>query len=138
MKVKIIFFTTIACLWTFVSLAAQRPNVVLIMCDDLNDYISGMGSHPQVRTPNLEEFAKSAVAFKRAYSNNPVCAPSRASIFTGIYPHQSKNLFSSNDNDDDGNSMLEDITSSLSGKFSSQLGVDSEQSGGITSMIIKY
>ncbi|WDE96053.1 sulfatase [Lentisphaera profundi] len=93
MKVKIIFFTTIVCLWTFVSLAAPRPNVVLIMCDDLNDYISGMGSHPQVRTPNLEKFAKSAVAFKRAYSNNPVCAPSRASIFTGIYPHQSKNLF---------------------------------------------
>ncbi|MEN8928348.1 MAG: hypothetical protein ABF258_03340 [Flavobacteriales bacterium] len=46
------------------------------------------------------------------------------------------NLFSSNDNDEEGNSMLEDITSSLSGKFSSQLGVDSEKSGGITSMIM--
>ncbi len=47
------------------------------------------------------------------------------------------NLFSSNDNDDDGNSMLSEITSSLSGKFSSQLGVDSEKSGGITSMIME-
>lgn len=47
------------------------------------------------------------------------------------------NLFSSNDNDDDGNSMLDDITSSLSGKFSSQLGIDSDKSGGITSMIME-
>ena len=47
------------------------------------------------------------------------------------------NLFSSNDNDDEGNSMLEGITSTLSSKFSSQLGVDSEKSGGITSMIME-
>ena len=47
------------------------------------------------------------------------------------------NLFSSNDNDDEGNSMLENITSSLSSQFSSKLGVDSEKSGGITSMIME-
>ncbi|MDB4088516.1 hypothetical protein N9544_02720 [Flavobacteriales bacterium] len=47
------------------------------------------------------------------------------------------NLFSSNDNDEEGNSMLEGITSTLSSKFSSQLGVDSEKSGGITSMIME-
>ncbi len=47
------------------------------------------------------------------------------------------NLFSANDNDAEGNSMLEDITSSLSSQFSSKLGVDSEKSGGITSMIME-
>ena len=47
------------------------------------------------------------------------------------------NLFSSNDNDAEGNSMLENITSSLSSQFSSKLGVDSEKSGGITSMIME-
>ena len=47
------------------------------------------------------------------------------------------NLFSSNDNDAEGNSMLEDITSSLSSNFSSKLGVDSEKSGGITSIIME-
>lgn len=73
--------------------AQTNPNVVLIVCDDLNDYITGMGGHPQARTPNVEKLARSGVAFKRAYSNNPVCAPSRSSFLTGIYPHTSGNLF---------------------------------------------
>jgi len=47
------------------------------------------------------------------------------------------NLFSSNDNDEEGNSMLSDLTSSLSSNFSSKLGVDSEKSGGISSMIME-
>lgn len=73
-----------------------KPNVVLIVCDDLNDYITGIpgqAGHPQAKTPNVEKLAESGVAFRRAYSNNPVCAPSRASFLTGIYPHTSKNLF---------------------------------------------
>ena len=73
--------------------AKAKPNVVLIVCDDLNDYITGMGGHPQARTPNVEKLARSGVAFKRAYSNNPICAPSRSSFLTGIYPHTSGNLF---------------------------------------------
>lgn len=73
--------------------SAERPNVVLIVCDDLNDFISGMGGHPQAITPHMEKLAKSGVAFKRAYSNNPVCAPSRSSFLTGIYGHVSGNLF---------------------------------------------
>jgi len=73
--------------------AADRPNVVLIVCDDLNDYITGMGGHPQARTPHIEKLARSGVAFRHAYSNSPICAPSRSSFLTGIYPHTSKNLF---------------------------------------------
>ena len=73
--------------------AAQKPNVVLIVCDDLNDYITHMKGHPQAKTPNVERLAQSGVAFKRAYSNSPVCAPSRSSFLTGIYPHTSGNLF---------------------------------------------
>lgn len=66
-----------------------RPNVVMIVCDDLNDYVTGMGGHPQAKTPNMAKLAASGVRFRRAYSNNPVCAPSRGSFFTGIYPHTS-------------------------------------------------
>ena len=73
--------------------ANQRPNVVLIVCDDLNDYITDMDGHPQTRTPAIAKLAESGVAFRRAYSNNPVCAPSRSSFLTGVYPHTSKNLF---------------------------------------------
>ena len=69
--------------------AKPKPNVVLIVCDDLNDYITGMGGHPQARTPNVEKLARSGVAFKRAYSNNPVCAPSRSSFLTGMFPLES-------------------------------------------------
>ena len=69
------------------------PNVVLIVCDDLNDYVSGMDGHPQAATPSIAAFAQTGVMFRRAYSNNPVCAPSRASFLTGIYPHTSRNLF---------------------------------------------
>ena len=71
----------------------RRPNVVLVVCDDLNDYVSGFAGHPQARTPNIAKLARSGVAFRRAYSNNPICAPSRSSFLTGIYPHTSKNLF---------------------------------------------
>ena len=70
-----------------------RPNVVFIICDDLNDFGSVYGGHPQALTPRMSGFAESAVTFQHAYSNNPVCAPSRASIYTGIYPHTSNNLF---------------------------------------------
>ncbi|NDV61496.1 sulfatase [Puniceicoccales bacterium CK1056] len=73
--------------------AADHPNVVLIVCDDLNDYVTGFGGHPQAETPNMARLADSGVAFKRAYSNNPVCAPSRSSFLTGIYAHTSGNLF---------------------------------------------
>ncbi|MHC4728198.1 MAG: sulfatase-like hydrolase/transferase, partial [Planctomycetota bacterium] len=71
----------------------RKSNVVMIVCDDLNDYITGMEGHPQASTPHIARLAKSGVAFKRAYSNNPICAPSRSSFLTGIYPHTSKNLF---------------------------------------------
>jgi hypothetical protein len=35
--------------------SGKRPNVVMIICDDLNDFITGMGGHPQARTPNIQK-----------------------------------------------------------------------------------
>ena len=75
------------------SVDPSRPNVVLIVCDDLNDYVEGFGGHPQTKTPNMAKLAESGVRFTSAYSNIPVCAPSRGSFLTGIYAHTSGNLF---------------------------------------------
>lgn len=66
-----------------------KPNVVFIICDDLNDYVEGFGGHPQAVTPNLARLAGSGVRFTQAHCTIPICGPSRASLFTGIYPHHS-------------------------------------------------
>ncbi len=63
------------------------------MVDDLNDCIEGMDGHAQAYTPHLARFAKTAASCQHAYTNAPMCGPSRASLFTGIYPHQSHNFY---------------------------------------------
>ena len=68
---------------------AKKPNILLIICDDLNDYIETMGGHPQAKTPNLKKLIQSGVSFTQAHCNIPICNPSRASFATGIYPHNS-------------------------------------------------
>lgn len=71
------------------AVGAEQPNVILIVCDDLNDYVEGFGGHPQTKTPNMARLARTGVSFTQAHCNIPICGPSRASLFTGIYPHNS-------------------------------------------------
>lgn len=71
----------------------EKPNVLVIMVDDLNDNIGILGGHPQAKTPHMDSFSKTATTFTRAYTAAPMCGPSRASMFTGIYPHNSNNFF---------------------------------------------
>ena len=67
--------------------AAERPNVLFLICDDLNCDISCYG-HPLVETPNMDRLAARGVRFERAYCQYPLCGPSRASFMTGLYPDQ--------------------------------------------------
>ena len=67
----------------------KRPNVILIICDDLTDDVEGFGGHPQARTPKISRLSRSGVSFTQAHCNIPYGGPSRASCFTGIYPHHS-------------------------------------------------
>ena len=67
--------------------AAHRPNIVLVISDQFRwDCIGAMGLNPMNLTPNLDQMASRGVMFRQAISNQPVCAPARASIFTGQYP----------------------------------------------------
>lgn len=65
----------------------RRPNLLFIISDDLNDTIDGMGGHPQARTPNINRLMQKGVRFVNAQCNDPLCAPSRASLLSGLYPH---------------------------------------------------
>lgn len=67
----------------------QRPNVLFISFDDLNDWVGCLGGHPQTKTPNLDRFAASGVLFRNAYCPAPSCNPSRAAVMSGHPPHRS-------------------------------------------------
>jgi arylsulfatase len=65
---------------------AERPNIVLILADDMG--YSDLGCFGgEIRTPNLDRLASEGVRFTHFY-NNAVCAPTRASLLTGLYPQQ--------------------------------------------------
>ncbi|WP_146452821.1 sulfatase [Bythopirellula polymerisocia] len=64
----------------------ERPNVLLIIVDDLNDWIGEMGGHRQAITPNLDRLLSESVCFSNAHCNAPVCAASRNSMLSGLRP----------------------------------------------------
>ena len=65
----------------------SRLNVLLIIADDLNNDLGTYG-HPVVRTPHIDSLARNGMRFDAAYSQFPVCTPSRSSFLTGLYPEQ--------------------------------------------------
>jgi arylsulfatase A-like enzyme len=66
--------------------AAERPNVVLIVIDDLGCNDLGCYGSTYYRTPNIDRLAAGGVKFTAAYAACPVCSPTRAAIMTGKYP----------------------------------------------------
>ncbi len=68
---------------------AARPDILLIMPDQMRgDCLSILG-HPAVRTPTLDQLAQRGVLFRRAYSTVPSCIPARYAMLTGLYPQTS-------------------------------------------------
>ena len=66
--------------------SVKKPNVIVILTDDMGySDIGCFGS--EIRTPNLDRLAANGLAFTKFY-NTARCSPSRASLLTGLYPHQ--------------------------------------------------
>ena len=66
---------------------AEKNNFVIIIADDMNWNDCGAYGHPSIRTPNIDRLAEQGLTFKHAYLTTNSCSPSRASIITGKYPH---------------------------------------------------
>ncbi len=69
------------------SSSGRRPNVLILMSDQHKRSCMGVAGDPVAVTPNLDRLANESVRFTNAYCTNPVCAPSRASILTGLWTH---------------------------------------------------
>ena len=67
--------------------ADDRPNIVLIIADDMNWNDCGAYGHPTIRTANIDKLAATGMRFDHAYLTASSCSPSRSSIITGRYPH---------------------------------------------------
>lgn len=64
----------------------DKPNVLFIAIDDLNDWIGALGKREDVKTPNLDQLAARGTLFTRAYCPAPACNPSRTAIMVGRRP----------------------------------------------------
>jgi arylsulfatase A-like enzyme len=64
---------------------AAKPNIIFLLTDDQRDNTLGAMGHPFVKTPNLDRLMRDSVRFRNAYIAEPVCSPSRVSLFTGMH-----------------------------------------------------
>ncbi|MEM9366570.1 MAG: sulfatase-like hydrolase/transferase [Planctomycetota bacterium] len=63
--------------------AAERPNIVLVMADDMGHSQTGYRNHPLLKTPHLNDLATRGLRLDHFYAAGPVCSPTRASVLTG-------------------------------------------------------
>ena len=64
---------------------AKKPNIIFILTDDQRWDALGFAGNNIIKTPNMNELASSGLNFKNAFVTTPICAASRASLFTGLY-----------------------------------------------------
>ncbi|TWU62490.1 sulfatase [Crateriforma conspicua] len=66
--------------------ASEKPNILFIAIDDLNDWLGCYEGHPQAQTPHIDALAARGVTFTNAHCQAPICNPSRVSMFLGKRP----------------------------------------------------
>ena len=81
------------CSWVFTLLlvasqlhAAERPNVLVILCDDIGPHELSLYGHPRHRTPELDKLGRTGIWFTTGFAT-PICHPTRFQIMTGQYAH---------------------------------------------------
>lgn len=68
--------------------STPRPNIILILADDLGWGDTGFNGNAEVLTPVLDEMARNGLVLDRFYASSPICSPSRASLMTGRHPYR--------------------------------------------------
>ena len=83
------YFFILLCLITLAISASadERPNIILFIADDMAWNDCGAYGHPHIKTPHLDQLAKDGLRVDNAMLTCSSCSPSRASIITGRYPH---------------------------------------------------
>ena len=66
---------------------AERPNIIFFIADDVSQEDFGCYGHPSIKTPSVDALAAGGMRFDNAYLTTSSCSPSRCSIITGRYPH---------------------------------------------------
>lgn len=88
--VRVLLVATVAlaaCQPRSTTLAARKPNIVVVLVDDLRWDDMRVAGHPFVETPNMDRLASQGARFLNAFATTPLCSPSRAAILTGTYVH---------------------------------------------------
>ena len=83
------FALLFACLHSLANqlFAAQRPNILLILPDQMRASAMGYDGNAEVKTSNIDRLAAEGIRLHWTYANVPVCCPARAILMTGTYPH---------------------------------------------------
>lgn len=63
----------------------NKPNVIVILADDMRAADTGYAGHPLIKTPNIDKLAASGTVFENAFATSAVCTPSRTSLLSGLY-----------------------------------------------------
>lgn len=75
-------------LWQRRGAAVSRPNIVLVLADDLAAWMVGCYGNREIRTPNIDRLADAGTRMLHSFVCTPICSPSRATLFTGRTPRQ--------------------------------------------------
>jgi len=90
MKTRIYILLLLICFSTSSLLAQQeKPNILFIAIDDMNDWTGFLGGHSQSITPNMDKLSKMGVNFTNAHTSAPGCSPSRNALLYGVQPFNS-------------------------------------------------